>query len=232
MRRAANIGLWVVAGLALAATVLLYFADFTASGDRVSRADSEELESTIARALTYYEFGHHNRAAETYALAVERGMRDARHWYRYAHSRELAAGLDLDLYVHAYQLLLEQSPNHEYVEAVESVINEHARQFDYEEARAGEYDDGSLLRIAGTVSRVIWGRVATGIDTLVVATREDQWMGHSGAEITVRAPRHRRPQTGAQVQILGRYDGLCTVEAQPGVSGEFPCVTAVTVRPF
>lgn len=230
MSRRGTTGLWIAAVLTLAGTVVLYFVDPGGGETPISRADSVELESTIARALTYYEFGHHNRAAETYALAAERGMREAAHWYRYAHSRDLAEGLDLDLYVRAYQLLLDESPNHEYLQAAEEVINEHTEEFDYSAARAGAYSEGTLLRIGGTVSRVIWGRVATGVDTLVVSTREDRWIGHSGDDIMVRAPRRNRPQAGTRVEILGRYHGLCTKEALPGASGDYPCVTAVTVR--
>ena len=230
MGRRGTTGLWIAAALAVAGTALLYFIGSGGGEAPVSRADSVELESTVARALTYYEFGHHGRAAETYALAVERGMRDAEHWYRYAHSRELAEGLDLDLYVRAYQLLLDESSKHEYLQAAEEVINEHAEAFDYRAARTGAYAEGTLLRVDGTVSRVIWGRVATGVDTIVVSTREDRWIGHRGDDIMVRAPRRHRPQAGTRAQILGKYDGLCTMESQPVASRDLPCLTAVTVR--
>lgn len=230
MGRRGTIGLWVAAAVAVAGTAVLYFVDPGGGEIVISRADAAELESTIARAMTYYEFGHHNRAAETYALAADRGMREAAHWYRYAHSHDLTAGLDLDLYVRAYQLLLDQSPNHEYVQATEELINEHAAEFDYAAAREGVYAEGALLRIQGTVSRVIWGRVATGTDTLVVSTREDRWIGHSGDDIMVQTTRRNRPPAGARVEILARYEGLCAMERQPGAPGDYPCATAVTVR--
>lgn len=225
-----SLGLWIVAALMSAATITFYFYDPTASDDQAPEEDRTELESTVSKAATYYEFGHYGRAAETYALAAERGMDGALEWYRYAHSLELSESFDLGTYVAAYQRLLEQAPTHEYTETTEAVLHEHATEFDYEQAVAGAYEEGMLTRLSGTVSRVTWGRVASQTNTLYVATRAHDWLGHMGDEVMVVAPRHRTYQSGHHLAIIGRYEGWITTENGSGPARRYPRVVAAGVR--
>ena len=230
MSRGASTGLWICAGVMLAATAGFYFVD-PFSDSASPREERTELDSAVARAATYYEFGHYNRAAETYRLAVERGLQDGVEWYRYAHARELAEDLDLATYATAFRLLLDQAPFHEYVELIQEKLDEHAIVFRYVDAREARYAPGTLVTLNGTVSRTIWGRVASGMDTLVLATRVDDWLGHMGEEVLVEAERRRRYPPGEQLSIVGRYEGLCRPDGDP-TARTYPCITALGVRPL
>jgi len=219
-----------MAALLLAATLGVYFYE---PADRQRRERSEtrsELESTIAKASTYYEFGHYERAVESYELAIERGMQDALEWFQYAHAVELSGSADLRSYVTAYGLLLEQHPGHDYVRETEAILAQHSHELDYELLTAGEMETGTLVELTGTVSRVVWGRVETTQDTLIVATRENEWIGHSGDEIMVQVPRHRRYRPGDTLSIVGFYVGWCTRSVGTGPSREYPCVEAAGAR--
>ena len=230
MRRAVSVSLWVAAGVLLVAAVALYLVRPGGSAGHGVGGQEPQLNSTIARAAAYYEFGHYTQAADTYRLAVERGMSDGTDWYRYAHAHELAYGLDLTLYIAAYGRLLEQMPDDEHVVEIEALLEEHATQFVYEDALAGRYAEGALLRMTATVSSVIWGRVESGLDTYVMATREHRWVGHLGDDVLVRLPRERRFLSGDTLSILGTYDGLCQRPGERNPTRTFPCMTAIGSR--
>lgn len=221
---------WIVAGAALVVTIGFVFVDPWSGRDQVPQEAREELESTVGKASTYYEFGHFDRAAESYALAIERGMTDALELYRYARSLELASGLDLDAYMEAYRRLLEQTPGHEYLEETQAILMANAVEFAYTAAEEDEIDPDTLVRFAGTIARIEWGRVEANEDLLYVATRPDHWIGHSGDVVRVEAPRHRRFRTGDTITVLGRYEGWCTVSDGAGLSVDYPCVEAAGVR--
>jgi hypothetical protein len=96
----------------------------------------------------------------------------------------------------------------------------------YSEAQAAEYETGTLVRLVGTVSRVVWGRVESHSDTLYVATRPDDWLGHVGEEVMVEAPRHRRYEAGDPVDLFGWYEGWTRSDDGTGITREYPHVTA------
>jgi len=231
MRRGATLGLWIAAAIMLAVAAVVYFVDpSTSDTDATDAAKRDALETAVARADTYYEFGHYDRAAETYALAVERGMHDGPGWYRYAYARDASGDFSLDTYLAAYRLLLEQAPDHEYLADIESVVGEHSQEFDYEAAGTDALPPGSLVAFTGTISRVRWGRVESGTDTLFVATRSDDWLGHVGDEVRVEAPRTRRYRSGQTLAIVGEYEGWCREDDGAGMTREYPCVAASGVR--
>ena len=230
MSKAVSLSLWIAAGAMLVTAAALYLVVPGGSERQGTGQQQSELESAVARAATYYEFDHFNRAADTYQLAVERGMRDGADWYRYAHAHELAYGLDLALYIAAYQRLLEQSPHDDHVAEIEALFEEHATPFVYEDARAERYAEGTLLQMTATISRVIWGRVESGIDTYVMSTREHRWIGHLGDDVLVKMPRERRFLSGDTLAILGTYDSLCTRPDDRNPTRTYPCITAVDSR--
>jgi len=165
MSTARSRGLWVAAAILLVAAIVLYLIEPEDRSRPADREASAELETAIARAQTYYEFDHFDRAAETYRLAIERGMDDGEQWYRYAYSLEIAEGLDLPAYVTAYSLLLEQAPDHEYLGDIDGVLAEHSVAFDYQSAIDRELAPETLVRFSGTINRIRRGRVASGMDT-------------------------------------------------------------------
>lgn len=223
-------GLWIAAAVLLVAAIVLYLVDPSDRSQPAQDSTSEELETAVARAETYYEFEHFDRAAETYRLAIERGMVDGEQWYRYAYSLEIAQGLDLRAYLNAYRLLLEQAPNHEYIADIDGVLAEHSVAFDYEEAVERELAPDALVRFSGTINRITRGRVSSGMDTLYVATKPDDWLGHVGDDVRVEAPRLRRYQTGETVTVLGEYQGWCTENDGAGIARDYPCVSASAIR--
>ncbi len=230
MSTARSRGLWIAAAILLVAAIVLYLVE---PADRTRPADREasaELEAAVARAETYYEFGHFDRAAETYRLAIERGMVDGEQWYRYAYSLEVTQALDLQAYLTAYRLLLEQEPNHEYIGDIDAVLAGHSVAFDYQDAIARELAPETLVRFSGTINRIVRGRVESGVDTLFIATKPDDWLGHVGDEVRVEAPRLRRYETGETVTVLGEYQGWCTENDGAGISRDYPCVSASAVR--
>ncbi len=230
MSSARSLAPWIVAGVALVVTIVFIFVDPFAEPPRVSQESREELESTVGKATTYYEFGHFDRAVESYAVAIERGMEDALGWYRYAHSLEMAEGLDLEAYLEAYRRLLAQAPNHEYVGNVELILTEYATALEFDAAVAGDVPEGRLVQFEGTVVKVVWGRIESGMDTLYVATEPDDWLGHVGDEVRVEAPRHRRFRGGDTLSIIGRYEGMCRTNDNSGLSRTYPCVRAAAAR--
>lgn len=230
MSSARSLAPWIVAGVALIVTIVFIFVDPFAAPERVSQESREELQSTVGKATTYYEFGHFDRAAESYELAIERGMQDALGWYRYAHSLEMSEGIDLDAYLEAYRRLLEHDPQHEYVGNVEVIIDEYASALDYDAADAGDIPEGRLVQFEGTVTKVVWGRIDSGMDTLYLATEPDDWLGHVGDEVRVEAPRHRRFRAGDTLSIIGRYEGMCTTNDNGGLARAYPCVRAAAAR--
>jgi len=230
MSTARSRGLWVAAAILLVAAIVLYLIEPADRSRPADREASAELETAIARAETYYEFGHFDRAAETYRLAIERGMDDGEQWYRYAHSLAMAQGLDLRAYLDAYRLLLEQAPDHEYIGEIDAILTEHSVAFDYQAAIARELAPETLVRFSGTINRIVRGRVESGVDTLFVATKRDPWLGHVGDDVRVEAPRLRRYQTGETVTILGAYRGWCTGNDDGGAR-DLPCVSASAIQP-
>ncbi|MFW5690111.1 MAG: hypothetical protein ACOC1U_11120, partial [Spirochaetota bacterium] len=118
MAHGRTLGLWIAAGVLLMAAGGLYFYEPASRDVRGTENDRAELDAAIAKAATYYEFGHYERAVESYRSAIERGMSSGVEWYRYARSIELAGADDLHEFAHAYALLLAQSPDHEYVAEV------------------------------------------------------------------------------------------------------------------
>ena len=214
----------------LAATVGLYLWEPDAQSNRITEDDREQLDAAVAKAATYYEFGHYERAVESYHTAIERGMNDALQWYRYAHATELSGGDYLDAYARAYELLLRQASDHEYLAEAESLLRNEADSFDYAAFQEGEQPPGTLVAVEGTVSRVVWGRVESNRDTLFVATREDEWLGHSGNEVAVEVPRHRRFRPGDTILIIGFYTGRCMQDTESGVAREHLCLEAAGAR--
>ena len=225
-----SLGLWSAAAILLIATAVLYFVNPSGNRGREPQQRRDELESAVARAATYYEFGHYNRAAETYRIAINRGLQDGVELYRYAYSREIAEELDLDAYLNAYRQLLAQSPEHDYVADIESLLAGHALLFEYEEAREDRIPKDELVRLNGTVARIRRGRIEAGEDTLFVATKPDDWLGHVGSEVRVIAPRVQRYRPGDSLVIIGRYEGWCSEDDGGGISRAYPCVTASGIR--
>lgn len=219
--------LWIISLVLVGAVVvgLVWDPNKPASAPRLS-----DLEATVAKASTYYEFEHYERAAETYELAAERGMEDALEWYRYAHSLELSSQLSLEIYLKAYQLLIERAPNHDYMVETERIVSENSVEFDYEDARSGAYSAGALVTITGSITRIIRGRIALGTDTLYVDTAPDMWLAHLGDTVRVTAPRSTANRVSNVVRIIGWFDEWCTVTDDAGAVEEFPCVQAAGVR--
>ena len=230
MRSGRTVGLWVAAAVMLVATVGLYLWEPDAGTNRFTQDDREQLDAAIAKAATYYEFGHYERAVESYETAIERGMNDALQWYRYAHATELSGGDYLHAYARAYELLLRQESTHEYLAEAEAVLRDEAVDFEFRAFQEGEQPPGTLVALEGTVSRVVWGRVESNTDRLFVATREDDWLGHSGEEILVVVPRHRRFRPGDTVFIAGFYTGRCMQDMGSGVAREYLCLEAAGAR--
>ncbi|MFW5742710.1 MAG: hypothetical protein ACOC2D_05475 [Spirochaetota bacterium] len=230
MSTARSLAPWIVAGVALIVTIVFFYVDPFATPARGPQERGEELESMVGKAATYYEFGHFDRAAESYAVAIERGMDDALGWYRYAHSLEMAEGINLEAYLEAYRRLLEQDPRSEYVSNVELILAEYATAFEYDAAIAGDLPEGRLVQLEGTVTKVVWGRVRSGVDTLCLATEPDDWLGHVGNEVRVEAARHRRFCAGDTLSVIGLYEGLCTTDENAGLSRAYPCVSAAAAR--
>jgi hypothetical protein len=220
--------LWITAAVGTVLTVAAIVVDPT--GFRESD-EPDELLSTIEKAATYYEFQHYDRAAETYASAAEHGMKDGTEWYRYARSVELSAALDLELYVTAYRLLLEQSPNHEYLAETEQILAGHAIPFSYLDAQEGTHPEGSLMVATGAIFRVRRGRIDSGVDSLFVDTKPDPWFGYLGEPIRVVAPKHLSFQSGETITAIGWYDGWCEVSDDAGMSQRYPCIIAAGVVP-
>ncbi|MFW6312801.1 MAG: hypothetical protein ACOC2N_02845 [Spirochaetota bacterium] len=231
MSTARSRGLWIAAAVLLVATIAFYLVEPVDRSQPAQREASAELETAITRAETYYEFGHFDRAAETYRLAIERGMDDGEQWYRYAYSLEIAHGIDTEAYLRAYSLLLEQAPDHEYIADIDGALAEHSVAFDYETAAERELAPDTLVRFSGTISRITRGRVKSGTDTLFIATRPDGWLGHVGDEVRVEASRSRRHEAGETVTVVGRYTGWCTEDDDGVGSRDYPCVSASVVRP-
>jgi hypothetical protein len=226
MRKHTSRGLWIAA---VALTVVTVAAVVVDPRDWGSDPPADELASTVDKAATYYEFEHYDRAAETYALAVERGMDDAIEWFRYARATERSAGLDLSLYVTAYRLLLQDSPQHEYRYEAERTLSLQALPFSYQDAQAGLIAPGTLLVVTGTIGRVRKGLVQSGVDTLLVDTKPHDWFGYFGDPVRVVAPRHARYQSGDIVQAIGWYDGWCEIDDGAGLSARYPCLIAAGV---
>ncbi len=229
MKKAASVALSIAAITLLVTAVALYLVG-PRSESQGGRQQQSDLTSSVDRAATYYEFGHFNRAADTYQLAAERGMHRGADWVRYAHAHQIAYGLDLGLYIIAYTKLLEQSPNHDSIAEIEALLQEHATGFIYEDARGERYAEGALLELTGTISRVIWGRVATGTDTYVVSTRDHRWIGHVGDEVLIAIPREHRYRSGDTLVVLGTYDGLCRRPDERDPTRTYPCIAAVSSR--
>ena len=215
--------LWIVAAAGTALTVAAILVDPTEFG---KPEEPDELSSTIEKAATYYEFEHYDRAAETYAIAADRGMDIGIEWFRYARSVELSSELDLEKYVTAYRLLLQQSPNHDYLAEAEKVLTEHAVPFSYEQAQDGTHVEGSLMVMTGAIYRVRRGRIASGVDMLFVHTKPDPWFEYMGAPVRIVAPKHLRYQTGETITAIGWYDGWCEVSDDAGGLSAYPCLIA------
>ncbi|MFW5689389.1 MAG: hypothetical protein ACOC3H_01820 [bacterium] len=224
-----SLGLWIAAGLLLATAVVLYFTGPSRGREPGRAHDLSEIESTIAKAATYYEFGHYERAAETYTTAIERGMTSGIEWYRYAHSIELTRGPDLDAYLAAYRLLLEGAPDHEYTARTAALLDAYAESLVYEDAAANAYETGVLVQVGGTVSRVAWGRVEADTSTLFVATRPDDWLGHLGDEVAVETAGRRSFQAGDRVHAFGWYGGWERLPDGAGGGRDYPVVAAAVV---
>lgn len=222
-----SIALWIisVALVGVVAVGLIWDPTKPAPAPRLS-----DLEATIAKASTYYEFEHYDRAAETYELAVERGMIDALEWYRYAHSLELSEQPSLEVYLTAYRLLLASAPSHDYMVETERIVSQNSVEFSYEAARTGAYSAGMLMAITGSITRIIRGRIVQGTDTLYVDTAPDIWLEHLGDPVRVAAPRSTAYRVGNVVRIIGWFDDWCEVTDDAGTIEEYPCVQAAGVR--
>ncbi|MEE8440331.1 MAG: hypothetical protein V3S41_01320 [Spirochaetia bacterium] len=218
--------LWIVAAAGTALTIAAIFVDPTKFR---KPEEPDELLSTIEKAATYYEFEHYDRAAETYALAVEGGMEIGVEWFRYAKSVELSTELDLEKYVTAYRLLMQQTPNHDYLTEAEKVLTVHAVPFSYADAQDGTHAEGSLMVATGAIFRVRRGRIDGGVDTLFVHTKPDAWSGYLGEPIRVVAPKQLSYQSGETITVIGWYDGWCEVADDAGQSREYPCLIAAGV---
>ncbi len=224
--------LWGIAFVMVVAVVVLYAVAPGTAERSAAEAAAAELTSIIAKANTYFEFGHFDRAADSYAEAADAGMSDGAGWYEYAVALERTSGRDLQVYLTAYELLHRENPNHNYFAEVERVIAEESVEFDYGAAAEGELPENSLVIVTGTVARVDWGRVSEGTDTVIVATRPDLWLGHSGDEILSLMPRDRRLPVGQQVVIVGWFDGWTTATDQMGFDRRYPSIDAAGVRPI
>ena len=215
--------LWIAAAAGTALTVAAILVDPTEFG---TPEEPDELLSTIEKAATYYEFEHYDRAAETYAIAAERGMEIGVEWFRYAQSVELSSELDLEKYVTAYRLLLQQSPNHDYLAEAEKVLTAHATPFSYAQAQDGTHVEGSLMVVTGAIYRVRRGRIDSGVDMLFVHTKPDPWFEYMDEPVRIVAPKHLRHQTGETITAIGWYDGWCEVSDDAGGSSAYPCLIA------
>ena len=226
MRGHRSRALWIVAAVCTALTVAAILVDPTEFG---KPQEPDELLSTIEKAATYYEFEHYDRAAETYALAAERGMEIGIEWFRYARSVELSSELDLEKYVTAYRLLLQQTPSHDYLDEAETVLSAHAVPFSYVHAQDGTHVEGSLMVVTGAISRVSRGRIESGTDILIVHTQPDTWFGYMGEPIHIVAPKNLNYQSGETITTIGWYDGWCEVSDDAGGSSSYPCLIAAGV---
>ena len=81
----------------------------------------------------------------------------------------------------------------------------------------------------GTITRVKRGRVADGVDTLLVDTGPHDWFAHFGEPIRVVAPRHSRYQSGDVITAIGWYDGWCELDDGAGIATRYPCLVAAGV---
>ncbi len=226
MREKRTRGLWIAAALLAALTVAAVLVDPTEFGNS---PETDELATLVEKAATYYDFEHYDRAAETYALAAEHGLDDGVEWYRYARSVELSRGPDLAKFVTAYRLLLQQQPLSDELREVEAVLRDNALPFDYVQAEDGEYAEGALLVATGTVARVKRGLVESGVDTLLVDTKPNDWFRYMGETVRVVAPRNIRYQSGDVVTAIGWYDGWCELNDGAGLSTRYPCIIAAGV---
>jgi hypothetical protein len=226
MGRHRSRALWIAAAVCAVLTVAAIVVD---PADFAASEEPDELLSTIEKAATYYEFEHFDRAAETYSVAVERGMANGIEWFRYARSVERSSELDLEKYVTAYRLLLEQSPNHEYLAEAEQILTEHAVPFSYADAQDGTHTEGQLMVATGAISRVKRGRIDSGVDALFVDTKPDKWFGYMGEPIRIVAPKHLSFQSGETITAIGWYDGWCEVGDDAGLSQRYPCLIAAGV---
>ena len=228
MRR--SLVLWIIAVILMGAAIALYLVAPERAERNAAQSAAADLASTVAKANTYFDFGHFARAAETYEEAAAAGMTDGAAWYEYAVSLDESGERDVQVYLLAYQHLNGQNPSHEYMAELELVITEESRVFDYEMAETGELQPGTLVVASGTIARVEWGRVAEGTDTVVVATRPDRWMGHIGHEILSVVPRDRRYPVGEQILIVGWFEDWVEHPDHTGVNRRYPHVRAAGVR--
>lgn len=229
MRERRSRGLWIAAAICSVFTVAAIVVD---PADFRSEDAPDELESTIEKAATYYEFEHYDRAAETYAVAVDLGMESGVEWYHYARALDLSGQLGLKQYVTAYQLLLRQNPQHEFVAEVESILKKHAVVFRYSDAVDESIAKGTLVVVSGAINRIRHGRIDSGTDVLFVDTSPDKWFGFMGNPIRVVAAKHLRFQSGEQITALGWYDGWCEVSDDAGLTNSYPCVIAAGVTRY
>ncbi len=218
--------MWITA---VAGTVLTVAAILVDPREFGTIEEPDELLSTIEKAATYYEFEHYDRAAETYAIAAERGMENGVEWFRFARSVELSAELDLEKYVTAYRLLLQQSPNHEYLAETENVLTAHAAPFTYGQAQGGTHVEGSLVVATGVIFRVRRGRISSGVDVLFVHTKPDRWFTYLGEPLRIVVPNNRNYQSGETITAIGWYDGWSEVSDDAGLSTTYPCLIAAGV---
>ncbi|TFH06292.1 MAG: hypothetical protein E4H09_00535 [Spirochaetales bacterium] len=223
-----SVTLWVVSGVLVVITVFAMV--FWPDPNGVSVVDTDALTTTVSKAETYFDFEHYERATETFARAAAEGMTDAIAWYQYSRSVELTSGLDIEKYMTAYKLLLEQAPGHEYLSATEQILTGLATPFVYAAAAAGAYEPGQLVTLVGTVTRVVPGRVESRRDVVYLDTRPDSWMTHMGDTVMVDLPRHRRYQVGDTLTILGWFDKYCPVDDGAGLRREYPCIVGAGAR--
>lgn len=228
MGRRGSRALWIVAAVM---TILTAAAIVVDPRDFSKPEPVDELTSTIEKAATYYEFEHYDRAAETYAEAAALGMESGQEWFRYARSLEQSSELDLESYLTAYRLLLEQSPGHDFLSRAESILVENAVEFDYDEAVQGAHPEGTLMVATGMIYRVRPGRFDGGVDTLFVDTKTDKWFGYMGNQVRIIAPKRRGYQSGETVRAIGWYDGWCEISDDAGLSTSYPCIIAAGVIP-
>jgi hypothetical protein len=224
--RRSTITLWVISAVLVGAALLAILINPDRTAD--SEAD-DEMATTIAKAVTYYDFNHYDRAAETFRSIAEEGMNDPSAWYLYARSVELSSGLDIDLYMTAYEHLLSQGGDSEYLADTEDVLLAYAVPFEFATAADERYQQGDLVSLTGTVTAITWGRIESGRDLLRVDTRPDDWMGHLGDSVTVDMPRHRRFQVGDTIRVIGWYNGFCS-STDTGQSVTRPCILATGGR--
>jgi hypothetical protein len=228
MARRGTRALWLIAAAFAAITVAAVFVDPT---ELWKEEVVDELSTVIERAATYYEFEHFDRAAESYQEAADLGMTDGIEWYRFARSVEQSSGLDLEKYVTTYRLLLQQASYHAYFEETETVLARHAVPFSYGSAVDGTHEKGTLMVATGVVSQVKRGRSSSGVDTLYVDTKPDDWFGYMGDPIRVVAPKHRSYQSGDTVTAIGWYDGWQEIGDDAGLSTSYPSLIAAGVVP-